>query len=95
MQALWRTATKVQFFSGKIGGAGCYLHVLKLLTLPPLGALKLLSLHDRLLLPLSMTGVEIANRGQIRFVRKGPQACSVTLTISYEVPDVLAPFAEV
>lgn len=42
-----------------------------------------------------ITGVEIANRGQIRFVRKGPQACSVTLTISYEVPDVLAPFAEV
>jgi hypothetical protein len=40
-------------------------------------------------------GVEIANRGQIRFLRKGPAACRITLTISYEVPDVLAPFANV
>eukprot|EP00798_Chlamydomonas_sp_ICE-L_P019846 gene19846-26539_t len=37
----------------------------------------------------SMQGVEIANRGQIRFVRKGAQAVNITLTISYEVPDVL------
>jgi hypothetical protein len=40
-------------------------------------------------------GVEIANRGQIRFLRKGPSACRISLTISYEVPDVLAPFANV
>ena len=40
-------------------------------------------------------GVEVANKGQIRFVRRGPEACSVTLTISYEVPDVLVPFANV
>jgi uncharacterized membrane protein len=39
--------------------------------------------------------VEIANKGQIRFIRKGPQLTSITLTISYEVPDVLAPFANV
>ena len=29
--------------------------------------------------------IDIANRGQIRFYRKGPAACSVKLTISYEV----------
>ncbi len=40
-------------------------------------------------------GVEIANRGQIRFIRKGPKLINVTLTISYEVPDVLVPFANV
>ncbi|KAK9903592.1 hypothetical protein WJX75_009471 [Coccomyxa subellipsoidea] len=39
------------------------------------------------------SGIDIANRGQIRFYRKTPTACSVKLTISYEVPDVLAPFA--
>jgi uncharacterized membrane protein len=31
------------------------------------------------------SGIDIANRGQIRFYRKGPAACSVKLTISYEV----------
>ncbi|KAI8462814.1 MAG: hypothetical protein J3K34DRAFT_372972 [Monoraphidium minutum] len=41
----------------------------------------------------SLPGLSINNRGQIRFVRKGPSACSVSLSISYEVPDVLAPFA--
>lgn len=41
----------------------------------------------------SMKGVEVANRGQIRFYRKGPTACVVALTISYEVPSVLVPFA--
>jgi hypothetical protein len=43
----------------------------------------------------SLPGVNVNNRGQIRFVRKGAAACAVTLTISYEVPDVLAPFANV
>jgi uncharacterized membrane protein len=38
--------------------------------------------------------LEIQNRGQIRFARKGPSMCSVRLTISYEVPNVLAPFAQ-
>ncbi len=38
-------------------------------------------------------GVDVANRGQIRFYRKGPAACAVKLTISYEVPDALAPLA--
>lgn len=40
-------------------------------------------------------GIEVANRGQIRFQRKGAAACKITLTISYEVPDALAPFANV
>lgn len=39
------------------------------------------------------SGLSIANRGQIRFYRKGPAACVVKLTISYEVPDILAPLA--
>lgn len=43
----------------------------------------------------SVKGVEIANRGQIRFARRGAGSCQITLTISYEVPDVLAPFANV
>lgn len=37
--------------------------------------------------------LDIANRGAIRFYRKGPAATGVKLTISYEVPDGLAPFA--
>lgn len=37
--------------------------------------------------------LEVANRGQIDFIRQTPRSCSVTLTISYEVPDVLSPFA--
>lgn len=41
----------------------------------------------------SLPGVEIANRGQIKFVRTSPQTCNITLVISYEVPDVLVPFA--
>eukprot|EP00200_Dunaliella_tertiolecta_P005430 CAMPEP_0202337382 /NCGR_PEP_ID=MMETSP1126-20121109/85_1 /ASSEMBLY_ACC=CAM_ASM_000457 /TAXON_ID=3047 /ORGANISM="Dunaliella tertiolecta, Strain CCMP1320" /LENGTH=164 /DNA_ID=CAMNT_0048927559 /DNA_START=306 /DNA_END=800 /DNA_ORIENTATION=+ len=41
----------------------------------------------------SMPGVEIANRGQIRFVKRGPDVTGITLTISYEVPDILVPFA--
>ena len=46
-------------------------------------------------LPGLCTGVEVANKGQIRFVRRGPRVVSVTLTISYELPDVLVPFANV
>ena len=34
-------------------------------------------------------------RGQIRFYRKSAQSCTVKLTISYEVPGPLAPFAGV
>lgn len=44
--------------------------------------------------PGSMSvGIEVANRGSIRFFRRSPKSCNVTLTISYEVPDALAPFA--
>ena len=35
----------------------------------------------------------VANRGAIRFYRKSAEACSVKLTISYEVPSILVPFA--
>ncbi|GFR42467.1 hypothetical protein Agub_g3375, partial [Astrephomene gubernaculifera] len=38
-------------------------------------------------------GLEIQNRGQIKFRRTSPGSCHITLIISYEVPDVLAPFA--
>ena len=41
------------------------------------------------------SALDIANRGQIRFRRTGADACVVKLTISYEVPDVLAPLAGV
>eukprot|EP00775_Hariotina_reticulata_P002059 gene2059-2379_t len=37
-------------------------------------------------------GLNVNNRGQIRFIRR-PTGCNVSLSISYEVPDVLAPFA--
>jgi hypothetical protein len=37
----------------------------------------------------------LPRRGQIRFLRKGPQRCTVKLTISYEVPSAMAPFASV
>ena len=39
------------------------------------------------------SALDIANRGAIRFYKKGAAATSVKLTISYEVPDGLAPFA--
>lgn len=39
--------------------------------------------------------LEVNNRGQIRFMKKGPDSCSVKLTISYEVPSAMAPFANV
>lgn len=38
-------------------------------------------------------GIEIANRGQIKFKRLSPSSCNITLIISYEVPNVLVPFA--
>ena len=38
------------------------------------------------------SGVEVANRGQIRFYPRGESGCSIKLTIEYEVPDILAPF---
>lgn len=40
-------------------------------------------------------GVEIANRGQIKFSKPTASSCTVTLSISYEVPNVLVPFANV
>lgn len=42
---------------------------------------------------MSMPGVSVNNRGQIKFVNKPPGGCEVTLIISYEVPDILVPFA--
>jgi len=43
----------------------------------------------------SLGPIEIQNQGQIRFLKKAEDACAVKLTISYEVPGVLAPFANV
>jgi uncharacterized membrane protein len=43
----------------------------------------------------SLGALEVQNRGQIRFMKKGPEKCAIKLTISYEVPNVLAPFANV
>ena len=39
------------------------------------------------------SALDIANRGAIRFYKKGAALTGVKLTISYEVPDGLAPFA--
>ena len=43
------------------------------------------------------SAIDIANRGAIRFYRKSSNKisplCAIKITISYEVPDVLAPFA--
>ena len=39
--------------------------------------------------------LDIANRGQIRFRKISADSCVIKLTISYEVPDILAPFAGV
>eukprot|EP00897_Mesotaenium_endlicherianum_P010840 jgi/Mesen1/9785/ME000007S09849 len=36
----------------------------------------------------------LPNRGAVRFLKKGPTACQVELTITYEVPGILAPFAK-
>jgi uncharacterized membrane protein len=43
----------------------------------------------------SLGSLEVQNRGQIRFQRRGAGECTVKLTISYEVPSALAPFANV
>jgi len=43
----------------------------------------------------SLGSIEIQNQGQIRFLKKGSEKCAVKLTISYEVPNALAPFANV
>ncbi len=49
-------------------------------------------------LPLNMPRIAPSTpscSGQIRFVKRSPTSCFITLTISYEVPNVLAPFANV
>ena len=38
------------------------------------------------------SGLEVANQGSIRFYPRGDDACSIKLTISYEIPGILAPF---
>ncbi|KAH9786948.1 polyketide cyc domain-containing protein [Citrus sinensis] len=35
----------------------------------------------------------LPNRGAVRFFPKGPSSCIVELTVSYEVPQLLVPFA--
>ncbi|XP_031486992.1 uncharacterized protein LOC116255328 isoform X1 [Nymphaea colorata] len=35
----------------------------------------------------------LPNRGAVRFFPRGPSSCKVELTVSYEVPQVLSPFA--
>jgi hypothetical protein len=48
--------------------------------------------------PGSSTGgamLDVSNNGQVRFARRGPESVGVSLTISYEVPAPLAPFASV
>ncbi|KAG0473395.1 hypothetical protein HPP92_014747 [Vanilla planifolia] len=35
----------------------------------------------------------LPNRGAVRFYPKGPSSCRIELTVSYEVPQVLAPVA--
>lgn len=37
--------------------------------------------------------VELNNRGQVRFLPKADGSCGISITVSYEVPDILAPFA--
>ncbi|GBG62213.1 hypothetical protein CBR_g29411 [Chara braunii] len=37
----------------------------------------------------------LPNRGILRFFPRGPSACDIELTIAYEVPQVLLPFAQV
>ncbi|KAG7673666.1 hypothetical protein KSW81_006863 [Nannochloris sp. 'desiccata'] len=42
----------------------------------------------------SLGALEVQNRGQIRFMKKGPEKCAIKLTISYEVPNLLTPLVE-
>ena len=44
---------------------------------------------------MSKADVVLLCRGQVRFYKKGPKACTVKLTITYEVPGPLVPFASV
>jgi hypothetical protein len=39
--------------------------------------------------------LDVNNNGQVRFARRGAESVGVSLTISYEVPAPLAPFASV
>ncbi|CAD7698956.1 unnamed protein product [Ostreobium quekettii] len=39
--------------------------------------------------------IDLSNRGQVRFYPGPDNSCSVSMTVSYEVPDVLVPFANV
>jgi uncharacterized membrane protein len=39
--------------------------------------------------------IDVNNNGAVRFARRGKEAVGVSLTISYEVPGPLAPFASV
>ena len=39
--------------------------------------------------------VDIKNKGEIQFRRLGPDSCFIRLIISYELPDVLLPLADV
>ncbi|KAL0039275.1 hypothetical protein WJX79_001133 [Trebouxia sp. C0005] len=50
-------------------------------------------IHWRSLPGSNSSGIEVPNRGQVRFYKKGPNACTVKLTITYEVPGPLTPFA--
>lgn len=50
-------------------------------------------IHWRSLPGTTTGGIEVPNRGQVRFYKKGPNACTVKLTITYEVPGPLTPFA--
>lgn len=34
-------------------------------------------------------------RGQVRFYKRSPNSCGVSLSVSYELPDILAPFVGV
>ena len=38
-------------------------------------------------------GIELRNRGDIRFAKRGPDACHVTITFEFEVPGPLVPVA--
>eukprot|EP00210_Caulerpa_lentillifera_P005707 g5458.t1 len=40
------------------------------------------------------TAVDLNNRGQVRFVHSDDESCLVTLSIEYEVPEILVPFAQ-
>lgn len=37
-------------------------------------------------------GIEVQNRGEVRFMQVSPQACKVRLSVQFEVPPPLLPF---